>query len=150
LFQTECVAACVDYFPQEHRDGDGIDVVFDQEQTYTPDKGVEIGMRMVREIKVRFVHTCLPRGACGHAAGKKVLVFYLASSGGRGYGTSSADSLHQRYIERIIAFAATSGLPAMYQVPEKVRAAGLMASGASVPALFRRAATSVDRRQTFV
>ena len=63
LFQTECVAACVDDFPQEHRDGDGIDVVFDQEQTDTPDKGVEICMRMLREIKVRFVHTCLPRGA---------------------------------------------------------------------------------------
>ena len=62
LFQTECVAACVDHFPQEHRDGDGIDVVFDQEQTYTPNKGVEICMRMLREIKVRFVHTCLPRG----------------------------------------------------------------------------------------
>jgi len=37
--------------------------VFDQEQTYTPNKGVEICMRMLREIKVRFVHTCLPRGA---------------------------------------------------------------------------------------
>ena len=145
LFQTECVAACVDYFPQEHRDGDGVDVVFDQEQTYTPDQGVEICMRRGREIKVRFVHTCLPRGACGHAAGKKVLVCSLASSGGRGYDTSSAASLHQRDIERILACAATSGLPAMYQVPEKVRAGGLMASGASVPALFRRAATSVDQ-----
>jgi putative tryptophan/tyrosine transport system substrate-binding protein len=57
----------------------------------------------------------------------------------------TADSMHQRYIERIIAFAATSGLPAMYQVPGNVRAGGLMAYGASVPALFRRAAYYVDK-----
>jgi putative ABC transport system substrate-binding protein len=57
----------------------------------------------------------------------------------------TADSLHQRYIGRVIAFAATSGLPTMYQVPENVSAGGLMAYGASVPALFRRAATYVDK-----
>ena len=57
----------------------------------------------------------------------------------------TADSMHQRYIGRIIAFAATSRLPAMYQVPEQVRAGGLMAYGASLPALFRRAAVYVDK-----
>ena len=62
LFQTEGVAAGVDNFPQEHRDGDGINVVFDQEQTHPPDKGVEICMGTLREIKERFVHICLPRG----------------------------------------------------------------------------------------
>ena len=62
LFQTEGVAAGVDNFSQEHRDGDGIDVVFDQEQTHPPDKGVEICMGTLREIKERFVHICLPRG----------------------------------------------------------------------------------------
>ena len=63
LCQTESVAACVDQFPQEHRDSDSIDVVFDQERTDTPDKGVEICMRMLREIQLRFVHTWLTRGA---------------------------------------------------------------------------------------
>jgi putative tryptophan/tyrosine transport system substrate-binding protein len=57
----------------------------------------------------------------------------------------TADSVHQRYIEQIIAFAATSGLPAIYQVPEHAIAGGLMAYGASIPALFRRAATYVDK-----
>jgi putative ABC transport system substrate-binding protein len=57
----------------------------------------------------------------------------------------TADSMHQRYIGRIIAFAATSRLPAMYQVPEQVSAGGLMAYGASLPALFRRAAVYVDK-----
>jgi hypothetical protein len=36
--------------------------VFDQEQTHPPDKGVEICMGTLREIKERFVHTYLPRG----------------------------------------------------------------------------------------
>jgi putative ABC transport system substrate-binding protein len=57
----------------------------------------------------------------------------------------TADSMHQRYIGRIIAFAATSRLPAMYQVPEHVIAGGLIAYGASIPALFRRAAYYVDK-----
>ena len=38
LFQTEGVAAGVDNFPQEHRDGDGIDVVFDQDRLTRPIK----------------------------------------------------------------------------------------------------------------
>jgi hypothetical protein len=44
------MAASVNYFPQERCDSDGIDIVFDQEQTHSPDKGVELCMRMVRAI----------------------------------------------------------------------------------------------------
>jgi putative ABC transport system substrate-binding protein len=57
----------------------------------------------------------------------------------------TADSMHARYIGRIIAFAAASRLPAMYQLPEQVSAGGLMAYGASISVNFRRAATYVDK-----
>ena len=57
----------------------------------------------------------------------------------------TADSMHQLHVGRIIDFVAKSRLPAMYQVPENAVAGGLMAYGASLPELFRRAALYVDK-----
>ena len=57
----------------------------------------------------------------------------------------TADPMHQLHAGRIIAFAAKNRLPAMYQVPENAIAGGLMAYGASLPELFRRAAVYVDK-----
>jgi putative ABC transport system substrate-binding protein len=55
------------------------------------------------------------------------------------------DPLTVRYRDRIVALAATHRLPAMYGFREFVEAGGLMAYGASVPAMCRRAATYVDK-----
>ncbi|TMJ87087.1 MAG: hypothetical protein E6G76_13515 [Alphaproteobacteria bacterium] len=55
------------------------------------------------------------------------------------------DPFHQHHIGRIIEFLARNRLPGMYQAKENVFAGGLMAYGASVPALFRRAAGYVHR-----
>src|SRR5262249_31107282 len=52
----------------------------------------------------------------------------------------SNDTLHQLHIARIIALLAQHRLPGMFQSKENVAAGGLMAYGASVPDLFRRAA----------
>jgi putative ABC transport system substrate-binding protein len=51
------------------------------------------------------------------------------------------------YIEhrRIVGLAAKHRLPAIYAFREAVEAEGLMAYGASLPDLFRRAATHVDQ-----
>ena len=57
----------------------------------------------------------------------------------------TADPLHRLHVGRIIEFAARSRLPAMYQLRENVEAGGLMSYGASIPDLFRRAATFVDK-----
>ena len=57
----------------------------------------------------------------------------------------TADPIHQLHAGRIIEFAARSRLPAMYQVRENVEAGGLMSYGASLPDLYRRAATFVDK-----
>ena len=46
---------------------------------------------------------------------------------------------------QIAAFAAKSRLPAMYGLREQAEAGGLIAYGASVPQMFRRAATYVDK-----
>jgi putative ABC transport system substrate-binding protein len=46
---------------------------------------------------------------------------------------------------QIVALAAKSRLPAVYGLREEAEAGGLMAYGASVPQLFRRAATYVDK-----
>jgi putative ABC transport system substrate-binding protein len=56
-----------------------------------------------------------------------------------------ADVLTFRTRREIIDFAASHRLPAMYGIKEFVQAGGLMAYGPSVPELFRRAATYVDR-----
>jgi putative ABC transport system substrate-binding protein len=55
------------------------------------------------------------------------------------------DPFHQHHIGRIIEFLARNRLPGMYQAKENVFAGGLMAYGASVPDLFRRAAGYVHR-----
>jgi ABC-type uncharacterized transport system substrate-binding protein len=57
----------------------------------------------------------------------------------------SNDPLHQLHIDWIIAFLAQHRLPGMFQAKENVAAGGLMAYGASVPDLFRRAAAYVHR-----
>jgi len=57
----------------------------------------------------------------------------------------TADSLIQRYIGRIVAFASENRLPAMYQLREAVDGGGLMSYGVSLPDLGRRAAYFVDK-----
>src|SRR5262249_35038216 len=57
----------------------------------------------------------------------------------------SNDPLHQLHIDWIIAFLAQHRLPGMFYAKENVAAGGLMAYGASVPDLFRRAAGYVHR-----
>jgi putative tryptophan/tyrosine transport system substrate-binding protein len=57
----------------------------------------------------------------------------------------TADAVHQRYIERIVASMAELRLPAMYQLREAVDRGGLMSYGASMSDLSRRAATFVDK-----
>ncbi len=55
------------------------------------------------------------------------------------------DPLTLRHRTRIVELAAKSRLPAMYGFGEFVRAGGLIAYGPSVPDMFRRAATYVDK-----
>src|SRR5262252_5386257 len=57
----------------------------------------------------------------------------------------SNDAFHQLHIGRIIEFLAKNRLPGMFQSKENVAAGGLMAYGASLPDLFRRAAGYVHR-----
>jgi len=57
----------------------------------------------------------------------------------------TADGVHQRLIDDILAFASKNRLPAMYQVKENVERGGLMSYGANAADLFRRAATYVDK-----
>jgi putative ABC transport system substrate-binding protein len=57
----------------------------------------------------------------------------------------SNDPLHQLHIHRIVGFLAQHRLPGMFQAKENVIAGGLIAYGASVPDLFRRAAGYVHR-----
>jgi putative ABC transport system substrate-binding protein len=57
----------------------------------------------------------------------------------------TADHLHQLHVGRIIEFAARSRLPTMHQLREHVEAGGLMSYGTSLPDLFRRAASYVDK-----
>src|SRR4030095_12787707 len=49
------------------------------------------------------------------------------------------------YRKRIVAFAAKNRLPVMYNDSESADAGGLMSYGVYLPALFRRAATYVDK-----
>jgi ABC-type uncharacterized transport system substrate-binding protein len=55
------------------------------------------------------------------------------------------DPLTVRYRDQLVALAATHQLPAMYGFREFVDAGGLMAYGASLPAMCRRAAIFVDK-----
>jgi putative ABC transport system substrate-binding protein len=56
-----------------------------------------------------------------------------------------ADAFFAPYRTRIVAFAATHRLPAMYQLRSSVDAGGLMSYGPSFAAVGRRAATDVDK-----
>jgi putative ABC transport system substrate-binding protein len=55
------------------------------------------------------------------------------------------DAMFRTQRAQIVALAAKSRLPAVYGFREQAEAGGLMAYGASVPQLFRRAATYVDK-----
>jgi ABC-type uncharacterized transport system substrate-binding protein len=55
------------------------------------------------------------------------------------------DAMFRAHRAQIVALAAKSRLPAVYGLREEAEAGGLMAYGASVPLLFRRAATYVDK-----
>jgi putative ABC transport system substrate-binding protein len=57
----------------------------------------------------------------------------------------TGDSIVQRYIDRIVTFAAKNRLPAMYNAKENVEAGGLMSYGANRSAIARRAAVYVDK-----
>src|SRR5260370_2646995 len=57
----------------------------------------------------------------------------------------TTDPLHQFQVGRIIEFLANNRLPGMVRATENVAAGGLIAYRASVPDLFRRAATYVHR-----
>ena len=57
----------------------------------------------------------------------------------------SNDPLHQLHVGRIIDFLAKNRIAGMFQSKEHVAAGGLMAYGASLPDLFRRAAAYVHR-----
>jgi putative ABC transport system substrate-binding protein len=59
--------------------------------------------------------------------------------------TMTADPLHELHIGWIMDFLAKNRLPGMYQVRENVVAGGLLSYGASMPDLFRRGASYVDR-----
>jgi putative ABC transport system substrate-binding protein len=57
----------------------------------------------------------------------------------------SNDPLHQLHVGRIIDFLAKNRIAGMFQSKEHVAAGGLMAYGASLPDLFRRAAAYAHR-----
>lgn len=57
----------------------------------------------------------------------------------------TGDPVVQRHVDQIVAFAAKSRLPAMYNAKENVQAGGLMSYGASRADIARRAAAYVDK-----
>jgi ABC-type uncharacterized transport system substrate-binding protein len=57
----------------------------------------------------------------------------------------SNDPFHQQHVGRIIDFLAKNRIAGMFQSKENVAAGGLMAYGANLPDLFRRAAAYVHR-----
>jgi putative ABC transport system substrate-binding protein len=57
----------------------------------------------------------------------------------------SNDPLHQLHVGRIIDFLANNRIAGMFQSNDKVAAGGLIAYGASLPDLFRRAALYAHR-----
>jgi putative ABC transport system substrate-binding protein len=57
----------------------------------------------------------------------------------------TADPVQQLFVGRIIQFATAARLPAIFQIKENVIAGGLMSYGPSLPELFRRGATYVDK-----
>jgi len=57
----------------------------------------------------------------------------------------TGDAMHQAHIDQVIAFAARSRIPALYNMKENALAGGLMAYAADHRELYRRAATYVDK-----
>src|SRR5579862_188705 len=57
----------------------------------------------------------------------------------------TGDPFHQQHVGRIIGFLANNRIPGMFQIRENVLAGGLVSYGASLPDLFRRAATYVHK-----
>jgi putative ABC transport system substrate-binding protein len=57
----------------------------------------------------------------------------------------TGDAMHQAHIDQIIAFAARSRVPTLYNMKENALAGGLMAYAADHRELYRRAATYVDK-----
>ena len=57
----------------------------------------------------------------------------------------SSSPLNYNHAQRIVAFAATNRLPAIYAFREAVAVGGLMSYGTSIPGIFRQAASMVDR-----
>jgi putative tryptophan/tyrosine transport system substrate-binding protein len=57
----------------------------------------------------------------------------------------TGDALHQLHMGRIINFLRESRLPGMFQVRENVASGGFMSYGASLPDLFRRGASYVQK-----
>jgi len=57
----------------------------------------------------------------------------------------TGDSMHQTHIGRVIAFAARSRIPTLYNLKENALAGGLMAYAADHRELYRRAAVYVDK-----
>jgi ABC-type uncharacterized transport system substrate-binding protein len=57
----------------------------------------------------------------------------------------TGDPFHQLHIGKIISFLASNHIPGMFQIRENVLAGALMSYGASLPDLFRRAATYVHK-----
>jgi putative ABC transport system substrate-binding protein len=57
----------------------------------------------------------------------------------------TADSVLTLQIRRIVDAAVSGGVPTMYQLKENVQAGAFMSYGPSLPELFRRAATYVDK-----
>jgi putative tryptophan/tyrosine transport system substrate-binding protein len=57
----------------------------------------------------------------------------------------TADPMRRRHVGWIVDFATQHRLPTMHQLKERVMAGDLLSSGASLPELFRRAATFVDK-----
>ena len=57
----------------------------------------------------------------------------------------TGDPMHQRHLERILAFAAQHRLPAMSNIKANVSASALLSYGPSWPEAFQRAALYVDK-----
>jgi putative tryptophan/tyrosine transport system substrate-binding protein len=57
----------------------------------------------------------------------------------------TADPVQQLFVDRIIQLAAGARLPTIFQIKENAMAGGLMSYGPSLPELFRRAATYIDK-----
>jgi putative tryptophan/tyrosine transport system substrate-binding protein len=58
---------------------------------------------------------------------------------------ATADPVQQFFMRSIIRSAAAARLPTVFQVKDNVAAGGLMSYGPSLPELFRRAATYVEK-----